>query len=223
MDALAPPEAPEEATVYFYDVAGAKQSIFNFSRPGPARPDEDYYPATVANYILGGGGFASRLTQQLRESKGYTYGIFSSFSGTETEGEFSIYSQVRSNVTFEATALIRDILGTYSATFTADDLATTKSFFINSKARAFESYRAKLGLLDNIDRYNLPYDYVVRENEIVSAMSVEEIRRLIDAHIRPEQMNYVIVGDAATQLEGLNRLEVGDIQTINNAIDALSQ
>ena len=221
--AVAQARTPAEAALYFYDVPGAKQSIFNFSHSGPMRTDEDFYPATVANYILGGGGFASRLTQELRESKGYTYGIFSNFSGNETEGEFSIYSQVRTNVTFEATALIRDILEAYSETYSADDLATTKSFFINSKARTFESYRAKLGLLDNIDRYNLPYDYVVRENEIVSAMNAEDIRRLAETYVRPDQMNYVIVGDAATQLEGLNRLGIGDIQTINTEVDALSQ
>ena len=52
--------------------------------PALAQTDKDFYPATVMNYILGGGGFASRLTQELRETKGYTYGINSGFSGTKT-------------------------------------------------------------------------------------------------------------------------------------------
>ena len=56
------------------------------------------------NYILGGGGFASRLTQELRETKGYTYGINSNFSGTITPGAFTIQSGIRSNVTLEAAA-----------------------------------------------------------------------------------------------------------------------
>lgn len=223
---LVPLPAPAQkrgAAVYFYDVPGSTQSIINFSHPGPVRTDTDYYPATVANYILGGGGFASRLTQQLRETKGYTYGIFSDFSATESEGNFNIYSQIRSNVTYEATDLIRTIMGDYGSTFSAADLETTKSFLINSKARAFESHDAKIRLLRNISRYDLPYDYVGLENVIVEAMTVEEIQRLAQAYIRPDDMTYVIVGDANTQLAKLGGLGLGQPQLINEAVDALSQ
>lgn len=219
---LPAPEAPDEAELYFYDVPGAKQSVLNFQRPGPMRTEADYYPATVVNYILGGGGFASRLTQELRETKGYTYGIFSSFQATEREGTFSIFSGVRSNATYEATALVREIMENYGATFSEEDLAVTKSFFINSKARSFESFGAKLGLLTNVDRYDLPYDYVVRETEIVEGMSVEEARRLIDIYIRPDEMDYVIAGDAATQLERLDGLGIGSATVVNADVDALS-
>ena len=217
------PDLPEDAAVYFYDVPGAKQSIFNFSHIGPIRTDKDFYPVTVANYILGGGGFASRLTQQLRETKGYTYSIFSRFTATEHEGVFNILSQIRSNVTYEATALIREILSQYGNTFSDHDLATTKSFYINSKARSFESFSAKLGLLANIDRYDLPYDYVLRENEIVEAMAVDEMRRLIATYIKPEQMRYVIVGDGETQVERLNGLGLGSVTVLNEKVDALSR
>jgi zinc protease len=65
------------------------------------------------NYRLGGGSFASQLTQQLREGKGYTYGISSSFSGSRNKGPFTIASGVRSNVTFESVNLIKDILMQY--------------------------------------------------------------------------------------------------------------
>lgn len=223
--ALAPlpaPAMPETASAYFYDVPGAKQSVLSFRHTGPARTDAAFYPATVANYILGGGGFASRLTQELRETKGYTYGIFSFFDGNETEGSFNIGSGVRSNATLEATQLVRDIMVDYADTFTEDDLAVTKSFFINSKARSFESYNAKLGLLTNVDRYDMPYNYVERENEIVADMTVEEIRRLIETHIRPNAMDYVIVGDAETQLSRLDALGIGEVEVINAAVDALS-
>ena len=68
------------AKVYFVDVPDAKQSVLQIGYPALAATDKDFYAATVMNYILGGGGFASRLTQQLREGKGYTYGIRSGFS-----------------------------------------------------------------------------------------------------------------------------------------------
>ena len=105
------------------------------------------------NYILGGGGFASRLTLQLREAKGYTYGINSAFSGTTTPGPFTISSSVRTNVTLESAQLIKDILQDYGKTFTEQDLETTKSFLIKSHARAFETAGAKLEMLNNISKY----------------------------------------------------------------------
>jgi zinc protease len=84
------PEAPTRSVVYFYDVPDAKQTVVRIGYPAMAATDSDFYPATVMNYILGGGGFASQLTQQLREGKGYTYGIRSSFEGTGSKGLFPL-------------------------------------------------------------------------------------------------------------------------------------
>ncbi|MFD1079868.1 M16 family metallopeptidase, partial [Longispora fulva] len=67
---LSIPAAPKESKVFFYDVPGAKQSVFMFGYPALAETDPDFYPATIMNYRLGGGGFASQLTQELREGKG---------------------------------------------------------------------------------------------------------------------------------------------------------
>src|SRR5690606_15555549 len=139
------PAPPPKSTVYFFDVPNASQSVLRIGYPALAVTDKDYYPAFVANYILGGGGFASQLTQQLREGKGYTYGIVSSFSGTRTPGTFTISSGVRSNVTLESTQLIKDILQNYGKNYSDADLETTKSFLIKSNARAFETAGAKLG------------------------------------------------------------------------------
>src|SRR5207237_1032340 len=88
------PKAPAKAQIYFYDVPNAKQSVLRIGYPAIAAVDKDFYPAIITNYILGGGGFASQLTQQLREGKGYTYGINSSFNGTRTPGAFMIDSGV---------------------------------------------------------------------------------------------------------------------------------
>src|SRR5690606_24410830 len=74
------PAAPKEAKLYFYDVPNASQSVLSIGYPALKENDSEFYPAVVSNYILGGGGFASRLTQELREGKGYTYGVFSGFS-----------------------------------------------------------------------------------------------------------------------------------------------
>lgn len=216
------PAAPETAGVYFYDVPGAKQSIFLFGRPGPLRTDADYNLAQTMNYRLGGGGFASRFTQELREGKGYTYGIFSSIDAGRDESTFSIFSRVRSNVTLEATELVREIMADYADTYTANDLDVTKSFFEKSAARRFESLGAKLGMLSDITSFGLPADYVARDTAAVAEMTVEDMVGAAETYILPDAMNYVIVGDAETQLERLASLGLGDPVLLNEAVDGLT-
>jgi zinc protease len=161
------------------------------------------------NYRLGGGGFASQLTQELREGKGYTYGIRSGYSGSPIAGVFNIGSGVRSNVTYESTALVKEILTNYGANFTQEDLEITKSYMIKSSARAFESQGAKLRMLSNIEENQLPVDYALRRQEVVKNLSLEDIKNLAQKYIHPEQMIYLIVGDKATQFDKLEKLGFG--------------
>ena len=209
------PTPPAEAKVYFYDVPGAKQSVLRIGRPGPTANDNDYYPAQVMNYILGGGGFASRLTQELREGKGYTYGIRSNFSGSEDVGQFSIGSGVRSNVTLESTQAIREILEEYPQTFSEKDLATTRSFLIKSSARAFETANAKLGMLQNMSDYGWSANYVNERADIVRNMSQQRISQLAEQYANPNEMIWLVVGDATTQLERMKELGFGEPVRIN--------
>ena len=202
-------EAPTKPAVYFYDIPNAKQSVLQFGAPALAATDKDYYPATVMNYILGGGGFASRLTQELREGKGYTYGIRSRFSGTTAKGPFVISSGVRSNVTLEASQLVKKILEDYPNTFSDKDLETTKSFLIKSNTRAFETASAKLQMLTNISEYGMKPDYVNEREAFVKGVTKSEIQELAKKYVNPEKMIWLIVGDAETQLDRMNQLGYG--------------
>ena len=209
------PDAPEKPTVYFYDIPNAKQSVLLFGAPALAATDEDYYPASVMNYILGGGGFASRLTQELREGKGYTYGIRSGFSGTNAKGAFTISSGVRSNVTLESAQLVKKILEEYPTTFSNKDLETTKSFLIKSNARAFETSRAKLNMLTNISDYGMSPDYVKDREKIVNNMTKERISELANKYVNPEKMIWLVVGDAETQFDRMKELGYGEPVLLN--------
>lgn len=206
---------PARPGVYFYDVPGAKQSVFRIGNLALAQTDKDFYPATVMNYILGGGGFASRLTQELREGKGYTYGINSGFSGTRTDGPFTIQSGIRSNVTLEAAQVIKKILQDYPSTFTDKDLETTQSFLIKSNARAFETAGAKLNMLENIGKYGWKYDYVKDREQIVKSMTVKQIAELSQKYLSTDKMIWLIVGDAKTQLPRLKELGFGEPVLLN--------
>ncbi|NNF00037.1 MAG: insulinase family protein [Pyrinomonadaceae bacterium] len=210
------PDKPKESRVYFYDVPNSKQSVIYFGYPALAVTDKDYYRATIMNYRLGGGGFASELTQQLREGKGYTYGIFSTFQGTKEPGPFYIFSRIRSNVTLEGAQLVKKILDDYPEMFGEKDLETTKGFLIKSNARAFETANAKLNLLNNISKYGWDYDYVKRREAVVKSMTVGDIKELSEKYLDTNKMIWLVVGDAKTQLSRLKELGFGEPILLND-------
>jgi zinc protease len=209
------PKSPTKSQVYFYDVPNASQSVLSIGYPALAATDADFYPANVMNYILGGGGFASQLTQQLREGKGYTYGIGSNFSGTRSVGTFTINSGVRSNVTLESVLLVKEILQNFGKNYNEQDLETTKSFLIKSNARAFETAGAKLGMLNNISKYGWKYDYVKQREAIVKAMTVQKIKDLSNKYLNADKMIWLVVGDAKTQFARLKELGFGEPILLN--------
>ena len=200
------PAPREDAVVYLYDVPGARQSVLRVGNLALAATDEDYWPASVMNYILGGGGFASRLTQELREGKGYTYGIRSRFEGSVYAGPFKISSGVRTNITLEALESVIEILSEYPATFSETDLATTKSFLLASNARRFETFAAKLDMLRDISTYGYANDYVLAQEAFVESVAIDDIKTLAQRYADPGKLIYLVVGDAATQRERLEAL-----------------
>ena len=207
---------PETSKIYFYDVPGAKQSVLVFGHPSLKATDEDYYAASVMNYRLGGGSFASQLTQELREAKGYTYGIRSRFDGNANTGEFTISSSVRTNVTYESAALVKEILENYGTNYNESDLDITKGFTLKSSARAFETLGSKLSMLSNISNYGYADNYAKQRQSIVKDLSVDDVKELAEKYIKPNQMIYVIVGDAETQLDKLKALGFGDAVLLND-------
>jgi zinc protease len=209
------PVIARPSTLFFYDIPDSKQSLLRIGNISLKATDKDFYPATIANYILGGGSFASQLTQELRETKGYTYGVSSSFSGSRNTGTFEIGTGVRSNVTLESLESILNILKNYGQGFSQQDLETTKGFLIKSQARAFETASAKLGMLDNISKYGWKSDYVKDRAQIVNGMTVPKIQKLVVEYINPEKMIWLVVGDAKTQLSRLKDLGLGEPVLIN--------
>ncbi len=206
----APTWSPARAGLYFVDVPNASQSVIRVGYPALAEVDPEFYPATVMNFRLGGGGFASELTQVLREQRGYTYGISSRFSGTEIAGPFSIGSSVRANVTYEALDAIKQILNRHGPDFGAADLDATKSFLLRVNAGAFETGGAKLGLLSAMSAYGFPADYVLQREQIVRGMDVPRIQALATRYLDPSRMVWLVVGDAQTQLPRLRALGLGE-------------
>lgn len=207
------PESPQESKIYFVDVPGAKQSVINIGCLGLSRTDDEFYPVTVMNYKLGG-SFNGYVNLVLREEKGFTYGARTDFSGSHIPGVFKASASVRSSATQESVAIFKDLMEQYREGITDDDLAFTKDALIKSNAREFETLRALISMLNGISMYDLPADYVIGEEEVVRNMTMEKHKELAQKYIDPGKMYYVIVGDAATQLEPLEEIGFGKPEVI---------
>lgn len=213
-----PPANPvEQSAIYFYDVPGAKQSVLRIQRPSLSALDPDYPLAEALNFLLGG-IYTSRLNTELRVNKGYTYGIRSGFTGDEDRGTFAIGSSVRANVTRESLELIRDIVAGYGPEFTEEDLAILKGAVLRGQALKNETLSAKLNVVRKISNFGYPDDYQARNARRVEQMTLEQFKQLAEKYLRPDAMQYLVVGDAATQAGRLGDLGFGDpvmLPTVN--------
>ena len=202
------PANPDKAKIFFVDVPGAKQSVIQIGNLALSRIDEDYDAATVMNYKLGG-SFSGFLNLILREEKGFTYGARSGFYGNNLYGTFQASSSVRSNATLESMQIFRDEMTKYREGISEEDLDFTKDALLKSNAREFETLWALQGMLETISRYDLPFDYITRQQEVTRSMTLNSHKDLAKKYILPDHMYYVVVGDAATQLKPLNSLGMG--------------
>ena len=98
----------------------------------------------------------------------------------------------------------------YREGISEEDLAFTKDALLKSNAREFENMWSLQSMLQNISMYDLPFDYITKQQEVTRSMTMEEHQILAQKYIQPEHMYYVVVGDADTQLEPLKSLGLGD-------------
>ncbi len=199
---------PEKSQIYFVDVPGAKQSVIYIGCPSIPRTDPDYYPAYVTNYKLGG-SFNGLFNLILREEKGFTYGARSNFSGAKNYGTFTASSMVRTNSTLESVTIFKTEMEKYRETIPQEYIDFTKSALLKSNARNFETLGSLLGMLNNIAAYDLPTDYIKKEEAFVKGLTVEKQLELAKKYIDPSKMYYVVAGDAATQLKELEKVGLG--------------
>ena len=211
---IAVPQLPEKSTIYFVDVPGAKQSVITIGSYAVPRTSEDFEPATVMNYKLGG-SFNGIVNLILREEKGYTYGARTNFSGGKNYGTFEASSSVRTTATQESVQIFKDEIEKYRNGISDEDLQFTKDALIKSNARGFETLGALHYMLTNISSYNLPFDYVKREEAFIKSLTRETHKELAQRLLKPDQMYYVVVGDAETQLPALKNIGLGDPVLMN--------
>jgi predicted Zn-dependent peptidase len=208
-DAEAPPAAPR--AFYLVDKPGAAQSVIRIGHVGVSRHTPDYYALEVMNTILGG-SFTSRLNQNLRETKGYTYGAGSGFNYRRLRGPFIAAASVVTAKTdssliefFYELRRIRDSL------VSDEELAKARAYVTLGLPREFETTRGTAAQFLDLLQNDLPLDYYASLVPRINAVTAADVQRVARRYIDPDHFAVVVVGDKSQIEAGIRALGEGPI------------
>lgn len=174
------------------------QMLVQLLRFGPERGNADFFPTFVLNHLLGGGGFGSRLMEEVREKRGLVYGVYSYFIPLAVPGPFVITLQTRADQAAEAETIVREVIAAMAAgKISAKQLKASKENLIGGFAQRMDSNRERVGLMAMIGLYQMPLDYLSGWTEQVQSVTLQQVKEQAAAYLKPEQWNRVRVGPAS--------------------------
>ena len=214
--AYGPVPAPKARTIYLIDKPKAAQSVFSFGTPGPSRSTPDYYPLAVMNHLLGG-LFQSRLNHDIREVKGYSYGVRSSFAYGKGPGAFNAGGGIVSAKSDSALiGFMHHFRGVQGETpFTDDEVVQGKESLIQSLPSRFSSVNGIAAAVSSIYIQDLPETYFKDYANKINAVTKADLERVAKQYIDVDHLNLVIVGDKAAIEESLRKTGIAPIQVLD--------
>ena len=208
-----PPVPPlRKAAIYLVDKPGAAQSVVNIGIPGPPRNTPDYMALQVMNFILGG-HFQSRLNANIREEKGYSYGVGTSFAYGKGPGPFRASGDIVSDKTdlalIEFMKELRGIQG--GRPITDEEMKQAKESLIQRLPNQFSSVSAVGSSITSLYLQDLPLDYYQNYAKAVQAVTKEDVLRVAKKYVDVEHLNIVVVGDRKSIEEPLKKTGIAPI------------
>ncbi len=175
----------------------ASQSHILLGYPGIKRGDPDLFPLYVGNYILGGGGFVSRLTEEVREKRGLVYSVYSYFMPMVELGPFQIGLQTKKDQADDALKLVRETLNKFLKDgVTEPELKAAKANIIGGFPMRIDSNGKILDYLAVIGFYKLPLNYLDEYNAKVASVTTAQIKEAFNRRLKADSFVTIIVGDA---------------------------
>ena len=182
---------PSEQNITF----DSAQAQVLFGQPGVTRADPDYFALTVGNYVLGGGGFVSRLTNEVREKRGLTYSVYSYFAPGIHAGAFTVGLQTRSDQAAAALQVARDVVARFVAEGpTETELRAAKDNLVGGFALRIDTNRKLLDNVASIAAHRLPLDYLDGWTQQVEQVTVAQVRAAFERKLQPATMATVVLG-----------------------------
>ncbi|HEX9487588.1 MAG TPA: pitrilysin family protein [Gemmatimonadales bacterium] len=207
--AAAPPTAAR--TVYLIDKPGAAQSVVRIGHLGPVRTTPDWFALEVLNTILGG-AFTSRLNQNLRETRGYTYGAFSQFVPRRLSGAFvALASVVTAKTDSSLIEFLKELRRIRDETVAPAELAKAKAYLTLGLPGDFETTGGAAARFRELLSLGLPLDYYDRYVDRINAVTAADVQRVARQYIAPDRFDIVVVGDKAKIEAGIKALNEGPI------------
>jgi len=164
-------------------------------QPGHRRDDPDFFPLLLGNHILGGGGFVSRLTAEVRERRGLAYSVGSHFSPGAHAGAFTVSLQTRPDQATQVLTLARDVVTRFVQDGpTEAELQAAKNFMVNGFALRIDTNRQLLDNVANVLWLGLPSTYLQTWTDHIQAVTTTDIRRAFQRVLKPDRMAAVVVG-----------------------------
>jgi zinc protease len=164
-------------------------------QPGYKRTDPDFFALLVGNHILGGGGFVSRLTEQVREKRGLSYSVYSAFAPGLHAGAFTVGLQTRPDQAKQAVAVAQEVVQDFVRQGpTEAELTAAKSNLVGGFALRIDSNRKLLDNVANIAWNRLPLDYLSGWTRQIERVSAADVQRAMARVLQPERMVTVVVG-----------------------------
>lgn len=203
------PKAPVVNKVELVDRVNSVQSVISVCYPVELPlGSEDAIKAKVANLILGGSA-TGRLFMNLRESKAYTYGAYSSLNPDKFIGSFSASAKVRNSVTDSAlTEIFNEMKKIRNEKVSDKELENAKNYLSGNFIRSLEQPATVANFAINIARYNLPKDYYKNYLKNLSAVTADDIQAMAKKYIKPNNANVVIVGNGQEIAKNISKFSV---------------
>ena len=190
------PEEREEGTVY-YAYKPLPQSTIAMGHITIGKADPDFFPLTVVNFIIGGGGFKSRLMSEIRSNRGLAYSVGSIYSAEVDYGIFAAYCFTKSDTTLESITLIKEILEQVKKEgISVEELEWAKSSIINNFIFEFTSPFQIVDKRVAIAYNKLPKEFLETYRERIMAITVDDVNRVAADYLHPDRMVLVVVGNS---------------------------
>jgi zinc protease len=184
----------------------ATQSHLLMGAPGMRRDDPDYFALFVGNYVLGGGGFVSRFTEEVRSKRGLAYSVYSTFNPLRFEGPFQIGLQTKKEQSGEALEVVRVTLRDFIENGpTQDELRAAKQNIVGGFPLRLDSNKKIHEYLALIGFYGLPLDYLDQFPKNVERVTVDDVKRAFRQRVNPDLLVTVVVGAPETRTSAAPR------------------
>jgi predicted Zn-dependent peptidase len=211
------PPAPQAGKIYIVDRPEAAQTVVAQWLPGVPRTSPDYDALSLVDAVWGGGGFGTRLNLNLREDKGYSYGVFSNFAAMSKSGSWIANGGVQTDKTAPSVVeFVKELTAlATSKPIGAEELEHARTRRVRGYAQQFESLSRIAGQISTLWTLGLPMTELQREYDATNKVTLEQVAGATKKYVRPEASSILLVGDRSKIESAVRDLKVGEIVVLD--------